>query len=65
MYSDGSKYEGQFLDGEASGQGVYTSAQGWTIHANFVANRAVGHGTWQNADGDMYEGAAQLPTVAK
>lgn len=60
VYSDGSRHEGQFLHGESSGQGVYTSAQGWSIHGNFVANRAVGHATWQNADGDKYEGAAQL-----
>lgn len=56
VYSDGSRYEGLFVEGEASGQGVYSSSKGWKIEANFVANRPVGHGQWENIDGDRYEG---------
>lgn len=57
VYSDGSRYEGLFHDGEATGQGTYSSSQGWKVQAQFAGNRPIGHGKWENVAGDTYEGA--------
>lgn len=54
-YPDGSKYEGQFLNGKFSGQGTFVFPNGDSYTGNFKDNYPHGQGTRVHADGTPAE----------
>jgi hypothetical protein len=57
-YADGSKYEGEFNDGNINGKGIMTYADQSKYEGEWNNNRRVGKGTmtYANANGDKYVG---------
>ena len=53
---DGSKYEGDFVDGKESGKGVYTWPDGGKYEGDFVDGQRTGKGVHTWPDGGKYEG---------
>ena len=49
-------YEGDFLDRERTGRGVYTWPSGSRYEGDFVDDLPHGHGTYTNSKGRRYEG---------
>ncbi|KAM4703196.1 MORN repeat-containing protein 1 [Rhinophrynus dorsalis] len=57
LLKDGSFYEGEFLDGEITGNGRrYWASNGNTYSGEFQAGELHGHGVMQYKDGGRYEG---------
>jgi hypothetical protein len=56
-YPDGSKYEGDFVNGKRDGKGTYTYANGSTYQGEFSDNKYNGQGTYTGANGNQYVGA--------
>jgi len=56
-FSDGTVYEGNFLNGLANGEGVLTNSDGYTIYSgSFVAGLFHGQGTYFSPDGWVFQG---------
>jgi hypothetical protein len=55
-YDDGSKYVGEWKDGERHGQGTYTFANGNNYVGEWKDGKRHGQGTFTWADGDKYVG---------
>jgi hypothetical protein len=53
---NGEKYEGEFRDGKANGQGTYTWPDGDRYVGEFRDGKANGQGTYTSADGRRYVG---------
>ena len=56
---DGFVYEGQWENGESSGQGVATYANGDVYEGTFLNGRRQGEGTMRYATGEVESGAWQ------
>jgi hypothetical protein len=56
IYDDGATYIGQFKDGERSGQGTYTYANGQIDAGEFRNGVLNGQGTTKHVNGDSYVG---------
>ncbi|MDR1564637.1 MAG: hypothetical protein LBS74_06735 [Oscillospiraceae bacterium] len=56
IYADGSRYEGGFEKGVASGQGEYRDAEGWVYTGEFKEGYFHGKGTIRYANGDVING---------
>ncbi|XP_063001600.1 MORN repeat-containing protein 1 [Elgaria multicarinata webbii] len=57
LFKDGSYYEGEFADGEITGNGFrYWTSTGNTYSGQFLVGEIHGHGVIQYADGGKYEG---------
>jgi hypothetical protein len=57
MTSDnGSKYVGEFKDGNINGQGTWTATNGSKYEGEFKDGSMNGQGTWTSADGERYAG---------
>jgi hypothetical protein len=56
VLSDGSVYEGSFVNGQANGQGRHTLPDGSVYEGSFVNGRANGQGKYTRPDGSVYEG---------
>ena len=54
--SDGSVYEGDFLEGKFHGQGTYTFANGDYYTGAWENSKRNGYGIYQWTDGTRYEG---------
>ncbi|XP_075414246.1 MORN repeat-containing protein 1 [Tenrec ecaudatus] len=58
LFKDGSYYEGDFVDGEITGEGCrHWAASGNTYQGQFVLGEPHGHGVMQYGAGGRYEGA--------
>ena len=55
-YYDGSKFEGEFIDGETNGHGKYISSDGVTRYDGMYANGRRTQGLMTNKDGSQYNG---------
>jgi hypothetical protein len=55
-YSDGDKYEGQWLEGQKSGQGTETYSDGGKYEGQWLEGQKSGQGTETYPDGAKYEG---------
>ena len=55
-WTDGDKYEGQYKDGKANGQGTYTFPDGEKYVGQFKDGSFNGQGTYTFADGNKYVG---------
>jgi hypothetical protein len=56
IYTDGSKYTGEFLNGKADGYGVVIYADGRKYVGEFRNHKAAGQGAWYGADGSIEPG---------
>ncbi|XP_036137320.1 MORN repeat-containing protein 1 [Molossus molossus] len=57
LFKDGSYYEGEFVDGEITGEGCrYWAATGNTYSGQFVLGEPQGHGVMKYGAGGLYEG---------
>ena len=56
IYSDGSKFEGEFKDGEKHGQGKYISPNGSKYEGEYKDSKYHGQGKFTSPDGSSYEG---------
>jgi hypothetical protein len=55
-YANGDKYEGQFVDGNITGQGIFTQANGDKYKGQFVDDKKHGQGIFTQANGAKYDG---------
>ncbi|MHC1745935.1 MAG: PDZ domain-containing protein [Negativicutes bacterium] len=55
-YANGDRYEGDVVNGNLQGKGVFTWANGDRYEGDFVNNRMHGKGILTYANGDRYEG---------
>ena len=55
-FSDGKRYEGDFLDGKFHGKGIYTIPDGGRFEGDFVDGKIHGKGIRHFPDGKRYEG---------
>jgi len=55
-FSDGSVYTGGFLDGAASGTGIYTDISRWSYEGGFLQGLFEGEGTLTFANGEELTG---------
>ena len=55
-YSNGNKYEGDFVKGKAHGKGVYHWANGEVYDGEWYAGVKEGYGMWRGIFGDSYLG---------
>ena len=46
VYKDGSKYDGEWKDGEKNGDGIWTSVDGFKYVGKFKNGQRNGKGTW-------------------
>lgn len=56
-YSDGSYYEGNFVNGKKQGQGTFVTAKGIKYVGDFADNQITGQEVVTYPNGDCYEGA--------
>lgn len=56
-YSDGSHYEGNYVDGKRQGQGKYTFASGECYDGMWSQGKRHGYGVNYYANGNVYEGS--------
>lgn len=56
VYTDGSRYEGEFLEGMRHGQGRLTSSVGEALTGQFIKGRPVGYGELTYTDGAIFRG---------
>ena len=56
-FSNGSVYEGEFLNGKMHGQGKYTWPSGDSYEGGFADGAFEGYGVYTHASGSRYEGA--------
>ena len=55
-YADGSKYEGEFKDGQFNGQGIFTFSNVSRYEGKFKDSQYNGEGIFIYSDGSKYEG---------
>lgn len=58
-YPDGSVYDGEFLDGQRHGHGIYKWPDGTVYEGGFVHGQRQGQGTYTWPDGAVYKGDFQ------
>ena len=56
LWNNGSKYQGQFLNGVFHGKGVYSWANNKTYNGNWANGKMNGKGKFSYPDGSYYEG---------
>ena len=56
LFEDGSKYTGDFLNGEIHGSGLYEFANGTVYEGEFAYGLIHGYGTMYYISGEVYEG---------
>ncbi len=56
IYSDGSKYEGDFFNDKMTGKGTYTFSNGNKYEGDFLDGKMTGKGTYTFSNGSKYEG---------
>ena len=54
-WPDGSKYEGEWKNGEKNGHGIYTWVDGKKYVGHFKNGKRNGHGVYSEPDGNQYE----------
>ena len=55
-WSDGEKYEGEWVNGKRNGQGTLTWSDGRKYEGEFKDGERKGHGTFTSFEGDKYVG---------
>ena len=50
-WEDGSKYDGEWMDGKAEGRGTFVYQNGDVYNGSFKADKACGYGTYTHASG--------------
>ncbi len=56
IWQDGSKYEGQWVNGKANGKGRFILADGDIYEGDWMDDKAHGIGTYKYSDGAIYNG---------
>merc|ERR1712226_423004 len=56
VWSDGSYYEGSYVNSKFNGMGIYIQSNGDLYEGNFVEAKATGYGYYYGSNGDEYEG---------
>ena len=57
QYSDGSVYEGTFVNGQPDGTGTYRLTNGYEYTGDWKAGQIIGQGVAHYPNGSVYEGA--------
>eukprot|EP00929_Paragymnodinium_shiwhaense_P076831 TRINITY_DN39553_c0_g1_i1.p1 TRINITY_DN39553_c0_g1~~TRINITY_DN39553_c0_g1_i1.p1 ORF type:complete len:329 (-),score=55.70 TRINITY_DN39553_c0_g1_i1:322-1308(-) len=56
LRTDGTKYVGNLVDGQAHGHGLFVGKDACWYHGQWKSDRASGHGVYKYSDGSYYEG---------
>merc|ERR1711941_145677 len=59
VFDNGNIYVGNFLDGEAYGQGIWKTNYGAIYVGEFKHDKSGGHGTYISEDGEVYVGNSE------
>ena len=51
QWEDGSKYDGEWIDGKAEGRGTFVYENGDVYNGSFKADKACGYGTYTHTSG--------------